>query len=195
VSREEVFVATTSAGKLRELAELLGAELDLRPAPASYAAPAETGASYEDNARLKARALFAATGRASLGDDSGLEVDALAGAPGLLSARYAPTEALRVERLLRELRGIPAGRRAARFRAVLVLIAADGRELVAEGVCEGEIADEPRGSGGFGYDPIFVPSATDRTFAEMTSVEKNRMSHRAAAARRLTSSFRRPVGG
>ncbi len=185
MNRSAILVATANSGKVRELEELLGRAFELRLPPASYAAPEETGATYEENARLKARSLFRATGEASLADDSGLEVDALGGAPGIRSARYGSADRERIERVLAALGGLPRKRRTARFRAVLVLVQSDGRELSAEGVCEGEIAEAPRGRGGFGYDPIFVPRGCAETCAEMTSAEKSRVSHRAAAARKL----------
>jgi XTP/dITP diphosphohydrolase len=180
-----VTAATASPAKLRELDELLGSRLRLVPAPESYRAPPESGASYRENARIKARALFAALGAAALADDSGLEVDALGGRPGVHSARYGTAAADRNRRLLDELRGRVGAERRARFRTAIVLILADGRELTADGRCEGEIAEAPRGSGGFGYDPLFLLPALVRTLAELTREEKNRFSARAEAARAL----------
>ena len=180
-----VTAATASPAKLRELDELIGSRLRLAPAPESYRAPPESGASYRENARIKARALFAALGAAALADDSGLEVDALGGRPGVHSARYGTAAADRNRRLLDELRGRNGAERRARFRTAIVLILADGRELTADGRCEGEIAEAPRGSGGFGYDPLFLLPALGRTLAELTREEKNRFSARAEAARAL----------
>jgi XTP/dITP diphosphohydrolase len=148
----------------------------------------ETGRTYLDNARLKARAAAAATGEAALADDSGIEVDALGGAPGYRSARYAgerATDRANLEALLRALAGIPRGGRTARYRAVAVLIGTDGGPIEAEGACEGIIGSTPRGSGGFGYDPIFEPVGWDRTMAELTPQEKDRISHRGRALRSL----------
>jgi XTP/dITP diphosphohydrolase len=180
-----VTAATTNPSKLRELAELLGSRLRLAPAPEQYRAPCESGASYRENARIKARALFATIGTAALADDSGLEVDALDGGPGVHSARYGTGAADRNRRLLDELRGRVGSERRARFRTALVLILADGRELSADGHCEGRIAEAPRGAEGFGYDPLFVLPALGRTLGELTGEEKNRYSARAEAARAL----------
>jgi XTP/dITP diphosphohydrolase len=183
-----VTVATTNPGKLAELAALLGPSLEIVPAPADYRAPEELGESYLENARTKARALVALTGGAALADDSGLEVDALGGAPGLHSARFGPDTQSRAARLLAAL----AGRdRRARFRTALVLLLPNGREVSAEGSSEGEIAIEPRGKGGFGYDPLFLVPALGRTFAELSGEEKNRLSARAAAVRGLLAALAR----
>jgi XTP/dITP diphosphohydrolase len=148
----------------------------------------ETGRTYLDNARLKARVAAAATGEAALADDSGIEVDALGGAPGHRSARYAgerATDRANLEALLRALAGIPRGGRTARYRAVAVLAGTDVDPIEAEGTCEGIIGTTPRGSGGFGYDPIFEPVGWDRTMAELTPEEKDRISHRGRALRSL----------
>ena len=180
-----VTAASANPAKLRELAELFGSRLRLVPAPEPYRAPAESGTSYRENARIKAHALFAALGAAALADDSGLEVDCLGGRPGVHSARYGTEAADRNRRLLDELRGRVGEERRARFRTAIVLVLADGRELTADGHCEGEIAEAPRGSAGFGYDPLFLLPALDRTLAELTREEKNRFSARAEAARAL----------
>jgi XTP/dITP diphosphohydrolase len=185
-----VTAATTNRGKVAELAALLRPALEVVPAPADYQAPDEVGDSYLENARVKARALFGRVGSAALADDSGLEVEGLGGAPGLHSARFGADAEKRIARLLAAL----AGRdRRARFRTALVLVLADGRELSAQGSCEGEIAATPRGRGGFGYDPLFLVAALGRTFAELTSEEKNRVSARAAAARALLAALARHV--
>jgi XTP/dITP diphosphohydrolase len=178
-------LASVNPGKTRELGALLAPRIVLSPPPAGFAMPEETGRTYEENALVKARALARATGEPALGDDSGIEVDALGGRPGIHSARYAPTDRERIARLLAEIAGVPRERRGARFRCVLALVFPGGRELSAEGVCEGEIATAPRGSGGFGYDPVFLIPALGRTVAELIPDEKARVSHRAAAARRL----------
>jgi XTP/dITP diphosphohydrolase len=147
--------------------------------------PAETGETFADNARIKARAAHDRYGIAALADDSGLEVDALDGAPGVYSSRYAgecATDALNNERLVRALQGVPDEQRTARFRSVIVLIGEDGSEMVVSGVCEGRIGREPRGAQGFGYDPLFLPQAAPgRTMAELDMDEKNAISHRGAA--------------
>jgi XTP/dITP diphosphohydrolase len=144
----------------------------------------ETGSTLEENARLKARAVVEATGLPVLADDTGLEVDALGGAPGVETARFAGPSASYEENVARMLE-VMAGRtqRSARFRTVVALGFPDGVEIVAEGVLEGRIAEEPRGAEGFGYDPVF--EVDGRTLAEMTPGEKNAMSHRARAVRAL----------
>lgn len=142
----------------------------------------ETGATFEENAMLKARALAAATGQWALGDDSGLEVDALDGAPGVYSARFAgepANYAANNEKLLRLLNGVT--HRRARFRTVLALASPTGECYTVEGRCEGRIIEELRGGQGFGYDPLFIPDGETLTFAEMPPEKKNRISHRARA--------------
>ena len=190
-------VATGNAGKLREYRALLGdLDLELHSLADVAGAPAvaEHAATYLANARAKARALAAHCRLPALADDSGLEVDALAGAPGVHSARFAadamhrsaPTDdRTNVAFLLGRLRGLADHRRTARFRCVIVVAHPDGRELVAEGTCEGAITDAPRGDGGFGYDPVFFYPPLARTFAELTPAEKDRISHRAQAVERL----------
>jgi XTP/dITP diphosphohydrolase len=151
----------------------------------------EDGATLAENALKKARALVAATGLAAIADDTGLEVDALGGEPGVYSSRFAgpgATYADNVRKLLARMDGVAGGARTARFRCVIAFVEPDGREAHVEGVCEGRITREPRGSEGFGYDPVFLAEATGRTFAEMTIEEKNGISHRGlamAAMRRL----------
>ena len=147
--------------------------------------PEEVGKTYADNAILKARFYAAATRQFALADDSGLEVEALGGAPGVLSARYAgenASDADRRELLLSELANIGDKQRRARFVSVVAITDPDGRVLnVSEGTCEGTIAFAPRGTGGFGYDPLFVPDGYEQTFAELPSDLKNRISHRGIA--------------
>ena len=151
-------------------------------------APEEHGRTLLENARIKARAAVARTGLPAIADDTGLEVDALGGRPGVHAARYAgpdATYAENVARLLRELAGFPAAKRTARFRTVCVAAWPDGRELDAEGALEGVIVEPPRGANGFGYDPVFVPAGETRTYAELTDAEKNAISHRARAVKAL----------
>ncbi|OJF18017.1 MAG: non-canonical purine NTP pyrophosphatase [Bacillaceae bacterium G1] len=148
----------------------------------------ENGRTFEENARIKAEALYAWLKRPVLADDSGLEVDALDGQPGVYSARYAGEGAADEEnnaKLLAALQGVPADRRQARFRCVLVMKFDEERQLTAEGVCEGVILEAPRGRGGFGYDPLFYVPALGKTLAEISAEEKNRISHRGAALRQL----------
>jgi XTP/dITP diphosphohydrolase len=152
----------------------------------------ETGSGYLENALLKAREVARATGEAALADDSGIEVDALGGAPGPRSARYAgesATDAENLRALVRATAGVPGGGRTARYRAVAALAWPDGREVHEEGVCEGLLESRPRGEGGFGYDPIFVPMGSQRTMAELTPEEKDRISHRGTAFRALRHRF------
>lgn len=193
-------LATANPGKAEEIAAVLGPEFELVPRPASVPDVEEDADTLEGNARLKAVAIVAATGEAALADDTGLEVDALGGAPGVHSARYAGPEgdsAANRRKLLAELDRVgartPAERRA-RFRTVLVLRHPDGRESAAEGTVEGHIALEMRGEGGFGYDSLFVPdddpTGRGRTFAEMEAGEKNAVSHRGRALRALASAVR-----
>jgi XTP/dITP diphosphohydrolase len=188
-------VATANAHKLRELQALFdGLGVTIESRPSDLAMPDETGATFLANARLKARAIAQATGEVALGDDSGLEVDALGGDPGVLSARYAgePTDDQANNRkLLEELRGIHGANRRARFRCVLALVAPDGKEITADGRFEGFVLEEPKGTGGFGYDPLFQPEGDTRSLAEYADDEKNAVSHRGRAARRLRDMLER----
>jgi XTP/dITP diphosphohydrolase len=148
----------------------------------------ETGSSYLENALLKARAVAEATGEAALADDSGIEVDALGGGPGARSARYAgedPSDEENLRALLRAVAGVPGSGRTARYRAVAAVVFPDGREVWAEGVCEGVLRTKPSGTSGFGYDPIFESAGWDRTMAELAPEEKDRISHRGRALRAL----------
>jgi XTP/dITP diphosphohydrolase len=148
----------------------------------------EAGSTYQENASLKAREVAIATGEPALADDSGIEVDALGGAPGPRSARYAGDDASderNLRALLRATAGVPAGGRTARYRAVASLAWPGGREVHAEATCEGMLETRPRGEGGFGYDPIFVPLGDERTMAELSPEEKDRISHRGGALRAL----------
>lgn len=172
------------AGEIAAILEPAGVETVAASAIAEGWEVEETGATIEENARLKARAAVAATGRPALADDTGLFVDALGGAPGVRSSRYAgetATYADNVAKLLAALEGVPEGRRGARFRTVAVLARPDGEERSFEGTLEGAIGHAPRGDGGFGYDPVFVVANTGRTLAEVPFDEKNRTSHRARA--------------
>lgn len=183
-------LATANADKAREIAALL-AGFEVVPRPPEVPDVEETGSTLEENARLKAAALVAATGCAAVADDTGLEVAALGGAPGVYSARFAgegATYADNVARLLRELEGVEDRR--ARFRTVALARFPDGREVMAEGVVDGVITTAPRGDGGFGYDPVFRPDEGDgRTYAELSLEEKNALSHRGRAFRALAASL------
>jgi XTP/dITP diphosphohydrolase len=183
-------VASRNPDKLVELCHALaGLDLEIRSAAEFPEVPevAETGSTLEENALLKARAIHEATGALALADDTGLEVDALGGAPGVASARFAGPEqsyARNVEKLLTLMERVPDERRHARFRTVIALRFPEGREEVVEGVCEGTILRERRGGGGFGYDPLFFVPPLGKTFAELTLEEKNRVSHRGRAMRK-----------
>ncbi len=190
-------LATGNPDKAREIRDILGESglaAGLVPRPSTVAEVEETGATLEENARLKAVALCEATGLLAVADDTGLEVDPLDGRPGVRSARYAGPDASyadNVEKLLSELAGVPDGNRTARFATVAIARWPDGREVVALGEVRGTIASRPRGEHGFGYDPVFVPDEGDgRTFAEMTAGEKHELSHRGRAFRALADALR-----
>ena len=190
----QLLLATRNSHKTREFAEILGEEFDVRDLAKAMELPAveETGVTFEANAILKAVETSKHFPELVVADDSGLEVDALQGAPGIYSARYAgenATDAANVTKLLAELAGSNSVSRFARFRCSLAL-AREGQVLgIFEGVIEGSIVDVPRGSAGFGYDPIFQPLGFQQTFAELSRVEKNRVSHRAQAVRLLRTAL------
>ena len=173
-------IASGNAGKIREFQGLLQAlPVTVRPQPEGLEVE-ETGSTFAANARLKAQAVAATTGEWALADDSGLSVDALDGAPGVHSARYAPTDPERIARLLKPLNG--SEQRQAHFCAALCIAAPDGSVLLeVEGRCDGLITASPRGEQGFGYDPIFEVAGTGRTFAEMPLAEKKQHGHRGRA--------------
>jgi XTP/dITP diphosphohydrolase len=187
-----VVLASGNAGKLRELEALL-APLGFTVTPQSAFAietPPETGTTFVENALLKARYAARLTGRPALADDSGIELDALQGRPGVYSARYAgegASDADNLQKMLLELSGVPPAKRTGRYQCVIVLVtdANDSAPVIAQGTWEGQITTEPRGSGGFGYDPIFLPAGFDRTAAELSPAEKNAISHRGRALRAL----------
>ncbi|MBI2399995.1 MAG: XTP/dITP diphosphatase [Deltaproteobacteria bacterium] len=187
----KVVLATKNTGKAKEIGRILegsGVEIISLEGFANVELPPETGKTMEENALLKARAAAEATGLPALADDSGLEVDYLGGAPGVYSARYSGEKATDEEnwkKLLRELEGVEAEKRTARFRCALALVGFDENEYLFEGVFEGVIAEAPRGKNGFGYDPVFIPLGSGRTAAELAPDEKNRISHRANALEAL----------
>ncbi len=190
-----VVLASGNRGKLRELAALLaplGHEL-IPQDELGVESPPETGDTFLTNALIKARHAASVTGLAALADDSGIEVDALDGRPGVRSARFAGDEATdeqNLAKLLGDLHGVPEERRTARFQCVIVLVR-DASELVAQGTWEGRVIDAPRGRNGFGYDPVFVPAGLTVTSAELDPAEKNRWSHRARALRSLVAQLQR----
>jgi XTP/dITP diphosphohydrolase len=187
-----LILATGNRHKLAEMEELLPA-VELKPLPAGFEMPPEDGDSFEANALIKARAARAATGEVVLADDSGIEAADLGGAPGIYSARYAgkgASDEVNLDKLLREVDAAGGERRAA-YVCALALIDEDGSEHVFEARCEGRLLAERRGSGGFGYDPAFVPDDTgpddERTYAELSAAEKHAISHRGRAARLLAA--------
>lgn len=193
----QLVVATANPDKAAEIRAVLldaGLDVELVPRPADVPEVDESGTTLEDNARLKAVALCRVTGLPAVADDTGLSVDALDGAPGVYSARYAGEDATyadNVEKLLGALAGVEPAARTARFSTVALACWPDGREVVAIGEVEGVIATEARGTGGFGYDPLFVPVEGDgRSFAEMSAEEKHRVSHRGRAFRTLADGLK-----
>ncbi len=204
MERRLLVIATRNAGKLREFRRMfdrlplrmaglddLGVEIEIE----------ETGATFEENATLKAQGYMRATGHLTLADDSGLEVDALDGEPGVHSARYAGpdgTDEERTEKLLRRLNGVSAERRTARYRVVLALAdpaRPDEPPITVHGVSEGRIADAPAGDNGFGYDPVFYVDRYRRTMAQLSADEKDAISHRGVAAREMVGLLSRMVEG
>lgn len=185
-----VVLASQNAHKLQELGQILS-QYGMRVVPESQLGidltVAETGSTFEENSLLKAEAVCRASGFPTIADDSGLMVDALNGAPGVFSARYGGTENRtdtdRLQYLLRNMEHVPPEKRTARFVCVITLLRPDGTKLVSRGTCEGRIAMQACGTGGFGYDPVFYVPEAGCTFAEMTPAQKNAISHRANALR------------
>ena len=182
----KLLVATTNSGKISELTELLNETeitlLSLNDYP-DLPDVIEDGSTFLENALKKARTAASYSGQAALADDSGLEVDALDGNPGVLSARFGPTSEARNNKLLAMLDSVPDSGRTARFVCALAFVRQDGFEWSTEGVCEGRIIREPRGDRGFGYDPVFYYETLGKTFAELSREEKNDVSHRGQALR------------
>ena len=189
-----VVCASANPDKVAEIQDLLQGVVELLPRPASVGDIVEDADTLLGNARLKAHAICAATGLPAVADDTGLEVDALQGAPGVHTARFAGEQATYADnraKLLESLRGVDSNDRTARFRTVALVAYPDGTEQWAEGVCEGLIADSERGERGFGYDPVFVPRDGDgRTFAEMSVDVKHALGHRGRAFRALADVLR-----
>lgn len=185
-----IVLATNNPEKRRELERILdGLDVQLAPmAEFGLPSPVEDGDTFEANALIKARAAAGATGLPALADDSGLEVDALGGEPGVVSSRWAGTDgddAANNAKLVRRLAEVPEDRRSARFVAVAALVTPDGRAHTVRGVMEGRVRDHPTGDGGFGYDPYFVASGKDASNAELSPAEKDAISHRGAAFRAI----------
>lgn len=190
----QLVLASRNQGKLRELEALLGAmgvQVLLESQVGLDLEVEETGTTFEENSLIKARAVMEASGLPAIADDSGLEVDALGGAPGVYSARYGglDSDEARTAFLLRNLEPVADGGRTARFVSVVTACFPDGRILQARGTCEGVITRAPLGDGGFGYDPVFLVPSSGRTFAQMAPDEKNRLSHRAAALRQFAQKW------
>jgi XTP/dITP diphosphohydrolase len=197
-----VVLATGNPGKLRQFSELLGASgLQLvRQSDFGIEPPPETGSTFLENSLLKARNAARLTGLPAIADDSGIEVDALDGRPGLFSARYAgegASDEQNLRKMLLELEHVSAANRAARYRSIIVFLAGpdDPAPLIGEGVWEGAIATAPRGDGGFGYDPIFIPRGDTRTAAELPVEERNEHSHRGQASRAFLAQLNERVRG
>jgi XTP/dITP diphosphohydrolase len=187
-----IAIATRNTHKLREIGRICAEWpvewLTVENHEGPWPDVEETGSTYLVNALLKARAGAAALGEPALADDSGIEVDALGGRPGPRSARFAgevATDQQNLDELIRALKGIPGSGRIARYRCLAVLAFPDGREVHAEGTCEGTLVGKPRGTHGFGYDPIFVPEGWGETMAQITDEVKDRISHRGRAFRAL----------
>ncbi len=181
----EIILATQNSGKIEEFNELAkDTTLNFVPVPSNPSFPEETGSTFFENASIKANFVFSLTGKTCLGDDSGLEVDALYGKPGVHSSRFSneATDESNMDKLLDELRGASSKDRSARFKCCLVLIQGNSNNLISsEGVIEGKIAEEKKGDKGFGYDPIFIPQGFLLHMAEMDQKKKNLISHRAKA--------------
>jgi len=195
VSPTSLVIASGNAGKIREFAALLAElPLEIRPQPEGLEVE-ETGSTFAENARLKASAVALASGCWALADDSGLAVAALDGAPGIHSARYAPTDAERIARLLAELEAASGSGREARFTAALAVADPSGAiRLEVEGHCPGLILEAPRGAEGFGYDPVFLVPELGQTFAEMDKATKGRIGHRGRAFALLEPGLRELLG-
>ena len=188
MSKNKLLLATNNQGKAREYKSLLGGipyQLVTMADEGITTEVSETGATFQENAILKATVLAAESGLLTLADDSGLEVDALGDEPGVLSARYAgenATDSDRIDFLLKKLDGVPENQRTARFRCVIAIASPEGNVKICSGECPGIITTAPRGYNGFGYDPIFYVPELGRTMAELSADEKNKISHRAKAS-------------
>jgi XTP/dITP diphosphohydrolase len=199
--QRRVVLASGNPGKLREFSDLLASSgfTLVRQSDFGIEPPPETGVTFLENALIKARNAARLAGLPAIADDSGIEVDALGGAPGVYSARYAgegASDDANLAKLLEALRALPDARRTARYRCVIVFVESgdDARPLVGEGTWEGRVIDARRGSGGFGYDPSFVPAGDTRTAAEMPAAEKHAQSHRGQALRAFLAQLQPRTG-
>lgn len=191
----EFIAATNNPGKMAEMRRILermGHTVRSQREAGVTLEPEENGTTFAENARIKARAICEAAGTATIADDSGLCVDALDGAPGVYSARYGhkSSDAERIAYLLENLKDVPAERRTAKFVCVITCLWPDGRRIVARGECPGQILFAPKGTGGFGYDPVFYLPELEKTYAELASEEKNAISHRARALQAFCRIYR-----
>lgn len=198
--QRRLVLASRNPGKLAEVRRILAGEVEMigLDEVADYPEPAETGESFEENALIKARECVRRTGLPAVADDSGLCVDALNGMPGVLSARWSGRhgdDAANLALVLAQISGVPGARRGAAFVCAAALVSPSGTEEVVLGEVRGTLLRSPRGEGGFGYDPIFVPVGEDRTTAEMAPQDKDALSHRGRALRALAPSVRAHVGG
>jgi XTP/dITP diphosphohydrolase len=187
-------LATRNDHKVREFRRLVAGHAEIEPLPDAVEMPPETGETFAENALIKARAAAAATGRAAVADDSGIESEALGGRPGVRSARFAGEDATDEENLAK-LRAEARPGSGLRYVCVVAHVTPDGRETLFAGACTGTMAREPRGAGGFGYDPVFLPDGEKRTMAELTDEEKDAISHRGEAVRRLLAWLAEDVSG
>lgn len=188
-----IVIASKNAGKIAEFQRILSEVGISVITDIDFPDVAETGSTFEENAILKARAVSSFTNLPALADDSGLAVEALNGAPGIFSARYSGRhgdDAANISRLLEDLKGVLDENRRAKFVAVLALVTPDGKELLVRGELEGKIRNQPTGTNGFGYDPIFEPENSNRTMGELSPSEKDAISHRSKALRDLTPKIR-----
>jgi XTP/dITP diphosphohydrolase len=188
-----IVIASKNAGKIAEFQRILSEVGISVITDIDFPDVAETGSTFEENAILKARAVSSFTNLPALADDSGLAVEALNGAPGIFSARYSGRhgdDVANISRLLEDLKGVLDENRRAKFVAVLALVTPDGRELLVRGELEGKIRNQPTGTNGFGYDPIFEPENSNRTLGELSPSEKDAISHRSKALRDLTPKIR-----
>lgn len=191
--------ATGNLGKLREFRRILPSYEIISMHQAGFSGDIEeTGETFEENALIKARAVMEKTGKAAFADDSGLTVDALGGAPGIYSARYAgenATDAERTEKLLSEMKNVPEEERGAAFVSVIAYVTPEGKEKIFRGECRGRIDTVPRGENGFGYDPVFLIPEKGVSFGEMSEEEKNEISHRGRAMRLFAAWLENEKGG
>lgn len=191
----EFIAATNNPGKMAEMRRILermGHTVRSQREAGVTLEPEENGTTFAENARIKARAICEAAGTATIADDSGLCVDALDGAPGVYSARYGhkSSDAERIAYLLENLKDVPAEKRTAKFVCVITCLWPDGRRIVARGECPGQILFAPKGTGGFGYDPVFYLPELEKTYAELAPEEKNAISHRARALQAFCRIYR-----